>query len=116
MVFKILGVSAVESAPHSLSQESSHCDTEESMRRHLLTGLACALAACAFLPMPDRAAPTRRAIRAPTRPAKQYTPEQLRSSTSVVGADFSPDETSILYSSDATGIYNAYTVPTGGGG
>ena len=33
----------------------------------------------------------------------------------VSGASFSPDETQILFSSDATGIFNVHAVPTAGG-
>jgi dipeptidyl aminopeptidase/acylaminoacyl peptidase len=46
---------------------------------------------------------------------KQYSIEQFLSTVSVRGASFSPDEKSILLSSNATGVYNAYTVPVSGG-
>ncbi len=48
-------------------------------------------------------------------PHVEYTIEQFMKTTSVGGSAFSPDETEILFSSDETGIYNAYTVPIGGG-
>jgi dipeptidyl aminopeptidase/acylaminoacyl peptidase len=35
--------------------------------------------------------------------------------TAITGASFSPDEKRILYSSNETGIYNAYSVPIAGG-
>jgi dipeptidyl aminopeptidase/acylaminoacyl peptidase len=50
-----------------------------------------------------------------TRPSRQYTIEQFMNTTSVTGASFSPDEGRILFSSNATGIFNVYTVPVAGG-
>jgi dipeptidyl aminopeptidase/acylaminoacyl peptidase len=49
------------------------------------------------------------------RPAKQYTMEQLLDTTAIQGASFSADESRILFSSNKTGIWNAYTIPVGGG-
>ena len=49
------------------------------------------------------------------RPSRQYTIEQFMATTSVRDASFSPDETQILFSSNATGIFNAYSVPVKGG-
>jgi dipeptidyl aminopeptidase/acylaminoacyl peptidase len=49
------------------------------------------------------------------RPKKQYTIEQFMNNESVIGASFSADESRILFSSNRTGIYNAYTVPVAGG-
>jgi len=49
------------------------------------------------------------------REVKQYTIEQFMDTVSIFGSSFSPDEKHILFSSDETGIYNAYTVPVGGG-
>jgi Tol biopolymer transport system component len=49
------------------------------------------------------------------RPSKQYTIEQFMATTSVNGASFSPDETKILFSSNESGVFNAYTVPVAGG-
>jgi len=46
---------------------------------------------------------------------KQYTIEQFLNTTSITGASFSADESRILFSSNKTGIWNAYTVPVGGG-
>jgi len=48
-------------------------------------------------------------------PLQQYTIDQFMNTTSVFGSSFSPDESKILFTSDASGIYNAYTVPVGGG-
>ena len=53
----------------------------------------------------------------PGRPAsvEQYTIEQFLDTTSINGASFSADESRILFSSNKTGIWNAYTIPVGGG-
>ena len=49
------------------------------------------------------------------RQPKQYTIEQFLNTTAIGGASFSADESRILFSSNKTGIWNAYTVPVGGG-
>jgi len=49
------------------------------------------------------------------KPLPQYTIEDFLATTNMNGADFSPDGTKILVSSDATGVFNAYTVPVAGG-
>jgi Tol biopolymer transport system component len=41
--------------------------------------------------------------------------EQLLDTTAIQGASFSADESRILFSSNKTGIWNAYTIPVGGG-
>ena len=51
----------------------------------------------------------------PTRAVKQYTIEQFLTTTSIRGSSFSPDEKSILFSSNKSGIYNVYSVPVTGG-
>ena len=48
-------------------------------------------------------------------PLPQYTIEDFLATTNMNGADFSPDGSKILGSSDATGVFNAYTVPVAGG-
>ena len=50
-----------------------------------------------------------------SRQPKQYTIEQFLNTTSVSGVSFSADESRILFSSNKTGIWNAYTIPVGGG-
>jgi dipeptidyl aminopeptidase/acylaminoacyl peptidase len=50
-----------------------------------------------------------------TRPQKHYTIEQFMNTIAITGASFSPDESRILFSSNKTGIWNAYTVPVTGG-
>ena len=49
------------------------------------------------------------------REVKQYTIEQFMNTTSISGSSFSHDEKTILFSSNESGIYNAYTIPTEGG-
>jgi dipeptidyl aminopeptidase/acylaminoacyl peptidase len=50
-----------------------------------------------------------------TRQPKQYTIEQFLNTVSIGGASFSADESRILFSSNKTGIWNAYTVAVSGG-
>jgi dipeptidyl aminopeptidase/acylaminoacyl peptidase len=49
------------------------------------------------------------------RPVKQYTIEQFMNTTRISGSSFSPDEKTILFSSNKSGIFNAYTIPVTGG-
>jgi dipeptidyl aminopeptidase/acylaminoacyl peptidase len=46
---------------------------------------------------------------------KRYTIEQFMATTSLGGASFSADEKRVLFHSNASGIFNAYTLPVGGG-
>lgn len=46
---------------------------------------------------------------------KRYTIEQFMATTSMLGASFSTGEERILFSSNASGIFNAYTLPVEGG-
>ena len=79
---------------------------------------ASALAAClatVFAPAQAGApAPAKQAQKA-QKEHKRYTIEQFMATTSVSGASFSRDEKQILFSSNASGIFNAYTLPVGGG-
>jgi Tol biopolymer transport system component len=50
-----------------------------------------------------------------SRAVKRYTIEQFMDTTRIAGSSFAPDEKSILFSSNKTGIFNAYAVPTTGG-
>ncbi|MFN7673542.1 MAG: prolyl oligopeptidase family serine peptidase [Betaproteobacteria bacterium] len=50
-----------------------------------------------------------------TKSLKRYTIEQFMATTSYAGASFSADEKSILFSSNETGIFNAYKISTSGG-
>lgn len=47
--------------------------------------------------------------------AKQYTIEQFLTTTNIAGSSFSSDEKSILFSSNKTGIFNAYAIAVTGG-
>ncbi|GHA74521.1 S9 family peptidase [Pontibacter akesuensis] len=44
-----------------------------------------------------------------------YTIEQFMNTTSITGNDFAPDNSKILYSSNQTGVFNAFEVPVAGG-
>jgi dipeptidyl aminopeptidase/acylaminoacyl peptidase len=46
---------------------------------------------------------------------RQYTIEQFLATTALSGPSFSPDGSRVLFTSDASGIPNAYTVPVEGG-
>jgi hypothetical protein len=52
---------------------------------------------------------------AAARQVKRYSIEQFMNTVRVTGAAFSPDERSILFSSNKTGIFNVYAVPAAGG-
>ena len=82
-------------------------------RKHPLPLAAAALVALALLTLPvfgqgAKKTSTSRAI-------KQYTIEQFLTTTAIGGSSFSPDEKSILFSSNKSGIYNVYSVPVTGG-
>jgi dipeptidyl aminopeptidase/acylaminoacyl peptidase len=80
--------------------------------RKLARVLALSAGLCAVLPSPAQAAaPARPAQKAP----KRYTIDQFMATTTVTGASFSKDEKRILFSSNASGIFNAYTMPVAGG-
>ncbi len=51
----------------------------------------------------------------PPKPVKEYTIEQFMNTIRIVGSSFSADEKSILFSSNKTGIFNAYSVGVSGG-
>jgi dipeptidyl aminopeptidase/acylaminoacyl peptidase len=55
------------------------------------------------------------ALLAAGRPSKQYTIEQFMATTAITGASFSADEKRLLFSSNQSGIYNVYSIPTAGG-
>lgn len=50
-----------------------------------------------------------------TRPLKQYAIADFIDTVSVQGASFSPDESRVMFSSNRSGVWNAYTMPVGGG-
>jgi dipeptidyl aminopeptidase/acylaminoacyl peptidase len=49
------------------------------------------------------------------RQVTQYDARTFFDTTGISGPSFSPDESRILFSSDASGVFNAYTVPIAGG-
>ncbi|MGB7924485.1 MAG: S9 family peptidase [Pyrinomonadaceae bacterium] len=49
------------------------------------------------------------------RTVKQYTIEQFMGTVRIGGSSFSPDEKSILFHNNKSGIFNVYTVPVAGG-
>ncbi|MFL5368750.1 MAG: prolyl oligopeptidase family serine peptidase, partial [Myxococcales bacterium] len=55
------------------------------------------------------------ALAAPHRPSQRYSIEQFMATTRVSGASFSADEKRILFSSNESGVFNAYSVPVTGG-
>jgi dipeptidyl aminopeptidase/acylaminoacyl peptidase len=82
-------------------------------RKHpLALGVAALVAVALFtLPVFGQGAKKGSAPRA----VKQYTIEQFLTTTALGGSSFSPDEKSILFSSNKSGIYNVYSVPVIGG-
>ena len=46
-----------------------------------------------------------------TKAPKQYTIEQFMATVNIAGASFSADEKRVLFSSNASGIFNAYVLP-----
>lgn len=46
---------------------------------------------------------------------EEYSISQFIKTTSIRGSSFSPDESEILFSSDETGVFNAYTISVNGG-
>lgn len=82
-------------------------------RRHPLALAAAALVVLTAFTLPAFAQGAKKASSA--RAIKQYTIEQFLTTTSIGGSSFSPDEKSILFSSNKSGIYNVYSVPVTGG-
>lgn len=77
-----------------------------------------ALAACAPAPVPPEpsAETSATATAAEAVPVVKAHPiEDFIDTTGVAGASFSPDESRILFSSNKSGIWNAYTMPASGG-
>jgi dipeptidyl aminopeptidase/acylaminoacyl peptidase len=75
-----------------------------------------ALAVVALVPTLALGAPPAAPAKKPSaRPSKQYAVDQFMATTKVMGASFSPDEKKVLFSSNESGIFNAYSVPVSGG-
>lgn len=77
----------------------------------LLLNLVSAAPVAAATPAAARATKAQKA----EKPAKRYTIEQFMATTSISGASFSRDEKQILFNSNQSGIFNAYTQPVAGG-
>jgi dipeptidyl aminopeptidase/acylaminoacyl peptidase len=67
------------------------------------------------VPAPEQATPPAAAASLAPVVTPRYDAKTFYETTSVRGGTFSPDESSILVSTDATGIYNAVQIPLGGG-
>ncbi|MFC0131781.1 S9 family peptidase [Massilia eurypsychrophila] len=74
-------------------------------------GTLVRLSAFAAMLQPAFAAPVKEVSKTP----KRYTIERFMATTSISGASFSRDEKQILFSSNESGIFNAYTIPVAGG-
>jgi len=82
----------------------------------MLAGAALVpLHAGAQAPKTGKATAGKAAGKTQNKPTRRYTIEQFMATTSVTGASFSKDEKRILFSSNESGIFNAYTIPVGGG-
>lgn len=80
--------------------------------------LALSLAACQPAGTPPAEGQGNQAAAAPAevaRPSRQYGIEEFIESTGVSGASFNADESRILFSSNKSGIWNAYSMPVAGG-
>jgi dipeptidyl aminopeptidase/acylaminoacyl peptidase len=80
-----------------------------------ISALAVCLAAAHSPSLAATAAPAPKPAKAAHKTPKRYTIEQFMATTSVSGASFSRDEKQILFSSNASGIFNAYVLPVAGG-
>ena len=78
---------------------------------------ASAVFAACFIATPLIEAATQPASKAATaqKAIKKYSIEQFFSTKRINGASFSADEKRIMFSSDVSGIFNAYSIPAGGG-
>src|SRR5690349_14525435 len=81
--------------------------------RSLILLPVLALAACASAPPAATYADATAAEGVPS--VKPHPIEDFIDTTGVTGASFSPDESRILFSSNKSGIWNAYTMPASGG-
>lgn len=85
-----------------------------ALRFTLLLTLA-ALAACTAPEPPPAPVEAPKAAAAPTQEIKKYDIDTLLSSLRLQGADFSPDGSKVLFSSNVSGVINLYEVPAAGG-
>ena len=88
----------------------------QALRAALLAALAAAgLAACGKPQAPAAQAPAAAPAAEIARPSKQYRIEDFVQTIGVAGSSFSADESRILFSSNKSGVWNAYQMPAGGG-
>lgn len=82
-----------------------------------LTPAALALALAMLIPVGHAAARTPPAAATPAAalPSKQYRIQDFIDTVGVAGASFSADESRLLFSSNKSGIWNAYSMPVEGG-
>jgi dipeptidyl aminopeptidase/acylaminoacyl peptidase len=78
-------------------------------------GLTTTLAFAQDEKAPKSAKPASTAIQTQPKQVKRYTAEQFMATTSLRGASFSADEKRVMFSSNESGIFNAYSVATTGG-
>src|SRR5688572_12542854 len=81
----------------------------------IAAAFALAAAACQSPGSRDAADAAASAGEAVARPSKQYPIEDFVDSVGVGGSSFSADESRILFHSNRSGIWNAYTMPVTGG-
>jgi dipeptidyl aminopeptidase/acylaminoacyl peptidase len=78
----------------------------KSLSARILIAASFLLMLCVVVTAQNKIAP---------RPVKQYTIEQFMDTTRVGGSSFSPDEESVLFHSNTSGIFNVYSIPVTGG-
>ncbi|WP_224248396.1 S9 family peptidase [Hyalangium gracile] len=81
----------------------------------LVPTLALAAPPAAPAKKPEATAPASKPVKPAARPSKQYAIDHFMATTKLAGASFSPDEKKLLFSSNESGIFNAYSVPVSGG-
>lgn len=87
-----------------------------ALRMALLAGMvAFACAGCAFDAVAAPVAKAATSSGGTAKAAKRYTIEQFMATTSYGGNSFSADEKRVLFHSNASGIFNVYSMPVGGG-
>ena len=88
-------------------------------RLSLALAIAAALAACggtqAPAPQPEAPAAQAPAAAEVARPSRQYSIQDFVETTSISGVSFSADESRVLFSSNRSGVWNAYSMPAAGG-
>ncbi|MBB4845178.1 dipeptidyl aminopeptidase/acylaminoacyl peptidase [Paucibacter oligotrophus] len=81
----------------------------------VLMGLGLLASGSPSLAAGPEKAPKAAAAAVAAQPAKRYTIEQFMATTAISGAFFSADEKRILFSSNASGIFNVYSQDVAGG-